>query len=131
MPHQPIFKGVSAIDAAGGIDGFLREVYAEHRTKAFAEIRARGYTQDDLPQVHEVFTRTLDEILCRRLEADIQNRMVEAVRRALARHFAPDASPPKDEVLRVTDQAMDRVVAWSDELIEAVLTEVGSYLPQG
>lgn len=62
-----LFGGIIAIEAAGGMDGFVREVVAETKTTAIARLN-RNTVEAELPTlVKDVLT----QIVQRRLRADL------------------------------------------------------------
>ena len=118
MPKNPIFKGVSAIEAAGGIDGFVRELLAE--SKRVCTERARVLDAPDYQAVLGIFNEVVTDVMLRRLKPDLDRYASHALADAIKQCGSMDA----DRMDAAADIAMEQVKDWSRELVHSVTDEV-------
>jgi len=107
-----LFEGITAIEDAGGIDGFVREVAAESKTLGLKRAREQRVTCED--EAIEVFNQTLIDIVLRRLEPDATRLMEQAALDALAARDADAIATKADadaasEAARQAGEHMKRV----------------------
>ncbi|MBI1369142.1 MAG: hypothetical protein GC162_10870 [Planctomycetes bacterium] len=118
--HGNLFDGITAIQDAGGIDGFAREVLAETKTLGFKRLDERKITNKR--DAIDVFDAALDDVLIRRLDDDGRRIMKEAAIEALMQGD-PNGKLTAADSARVdaaTMRAVDRLDAVGRAVIEKV-----------
>lgn len=109
--NADLFKGLQAVEVAGGVDGFAREVMAETKTAAFQALRQRGAA--DQQEANQVFTEALKSVIVRRLKADFDREVEREVQRLmLSKGVGLD---------QACDEVFDLMLARQAERVGAIL----------
>ncbi len=116
MANKAIFQGVSAIEVAGGMDGFVREVLAESKRCCMMRLEKFGQVGPD--RVSDLLADMVTQVVMRRLEPDMMAR----AHTMLAEEFKH--SKASRDMQAAEDKAMRRYERWSRELTDAVTAEI-------
>ena len=117
MAKNPIFNGISAIEAAGGIDGFVREVLAEAQRLSHEKIK-RHSAPTDAERCKQIVLEFITDVMFRRLEDDVNRGFSKRLGEAVASCTKPE------QMDAASNKAFAQAKAWADDLIKAVQIEI-------
>lgn len=116
-PKTSIFKGIQAIEAAGGVDGFVREVLAESKRLSLETINRQTAPMGDAG-CKRILLESINDVMFRRLETDIERGICARVADAIR------SCKSVDEIEAASERAMVQAEQWSRDLVEAVQVKI-------